>query len=261
VSRKKTKVIIYSLLLFFSFLFVFFRSNIFAPLKFSIVKGTSLPVRLLSFPFQELKKILFYHWTYDEYLRLRREVSTLEQRLMMLDEVVRENSRLEQLLNFKRKLVYETVAANVIGRDPSNWSATVLIDKGQESGVAVGMPVVVAQGVVGKIAEVSNDRAKVILLSDPSFSVAALVLRSRESGLVSGTLLGMCRMRYLSSRADIRVGDRIITSKLSTAFPEGLLLGQVISMQTHERNPIIDCIIEPAVTLSQLEEVMVIKNE
>jgi rod shape-determining protein MreC len=261
VSRKKTKLIIYSLLLFISFLFFFFRSDIFTPLKFSIVKGTSLPINILAFPFREFKKILFYHWTYDEYLHLRTEMTTLEQRLMMLDEVVRENSRLSQLLNFKRKLVFSTVAANVIGRDPSNWNAMILIDKGKEDGVDVGMPVVVAQGVVGKIAEVSADRAKVILLSDPSFSVAALVLRSREAGLVSGTLLGMCRVRYLSSRADIRVGDRIITSKLSTSFPEGLLIGQVISVQTYEHNPIIDCIIEPAVALSQLEEVLIIKND
>lgn len=216
---------------------------------------------MISFPFRELKKILFYHRTFDEYLRLKREVSGLQERLMGLDEVLRENNRLEQLLNFKRKLIYSTVAANVIGRDPSNWNATVLIDKGREDGVDLGMPVVVAQGVIGKVAEISDRKSKVILLSDPSFSVAALVLRSRESGLVSGTLLGMCRLRYLSSRADVRVGDRIITSKLSSSFPEGLMIGEVISVQSHENNPVIDCIIQPAVSLTQLEEVLVIRNQ
>lgn len=261
MSRNQTKTVISLVALFVLFLLISFKSEIFAPIKFSVARSASFPVRVVSFPLREIKKILFYHWTFDEYLRLRREIDTLTQRLMVQEEVLRENSRLEKLLSFKRNLVYSTVAANVIGRDPSNWNATVLIDKGKEHGLEVGMPVVVAQGVVGKVAEVSENISKVILLSDPSFSIAAQVLRSRESGLASGTLLGMCRMRYLSSRADIRVGDTIITSKMSTSFPEGLLIGEVISVQTHEHNPIIDCIISPAVSLSQLEEVLIIKNQ
>jgi len=261
VAGKKKKLLIYAAVLLGTFLLIFLSKKIFAPLQYQIIRSTSLPARIIAFPFKEAKKILYYHRTFDEYLRLRKQVKTLEQRLMGLDEVLRENNRLEKLLSFKRKLIYSAVAANVIGRDPSNWSATMIIDKGEEDGLEAGMPVVNAQGVVGKVAEVFSDRSKVILQSDPSFSVAALVLRSRESGLVSGTLLGMSRMRYLSARADIRMGDRVITSKLSSSFPEGLLIGEVVSVQHDRNNPVIDCIIKPAVTLSQLEEVLVIKTE
>jgi len=191
-------------------------------------------------------------------MKLRRQVDVLKERLTGLDEVLTENTRLEKLLDFKRELIFSSVAANVIGRDPSNWNATMIIDKGRDDGVGVGMPVVNASGVVGKVVEVSTRKAKVILLSDPNFSVAALVQRSREEGLVSGTLLGMCRMRYLSSRADIQPGDPVITSKLSSSFPEGLLIGEVLSVQVRENKPLMDCVVKPAVSLSQIEEVLVI---
>ena len=127
MSRLKTKYLVHILIIFSCFLLLFVNAGIFTSLKFTIIKVVSLPVRVLSFPFKEAKKILFYHRTFDEYLRLNKQVDILKERLMGLEEVLRENNRLEQLLNFRRKLVYSAVAANVIGRDPSNWSATMII--------------------------------------------------------------------------------------------------------------------------------------
>ena len=261
MSKKKTKLILYVLFVLSTFLLLFARSSIFIPLKFSIVQGTTLPVRVISWPFQEFKKILLYHRTFKEYIRLRREVNSLKARLVGFDEVVRENTRLEGLLELKRELLFSSVAANVIGRDPSNWNATIIVDKGRTDGLNLGMPVVNAHGVVGKIAEVSENNAKVILISDPSFSVAALSERSREVGLVSGTLKGLCRMRYLSAEADVQEGDLIITSKLSSSFPEGLIIGTVLSVSKRAGQPTVNCLLQPAVALSQIEEVLVIQKQ
>ena len=260
MSRKKTKIIVYALLLIGAFLLLFLRPTFFNSLKFTIVKVTAGPTRIISFPFRELKKILFYHRTFDEYLRLKEKVMTLKGRLVGLDELLRENSRLARLLRFKRKVIFSSVAANIIGRDPSNWNDVIILDKGMEDGINVGLPVVNAYGIVGKIAEVEEDRSKVILLTDPSFSVIASNQRSREVGLVSGTLQGICRMRYLSPGADIQMGDQIITSKISSSFPEGLLVGEVVDIHSRENSPTVDCLIQPAVSLSQIEEVLIIQN-
>jgi len=239
----------------------FLPSRMLSPLKFKFIAGTALPVRMISFPLLEIKKILFYHRTYAEYInKLQKDYNTLKARLIGMEEVIRENNRLENLLKFKRSLVYSSVGASVVGRDPSNWNETVIIDKGVLDDVAVGMPAVNAQGVVGKVAEVSDRKSKVILLTDPGFSTAALVKRSREIGLVSGTLQGLCRMRYLSANADVNVGDQVITSKLSSSFPEGLFIGEVIAVE-HKKNGLsVDCIIQPAVPLSQLEEILIIRT-
>lgn len=242
-------------------LLLFVYPRFFTPLKFKVIGLASLPIRIVSFPLLEIKKLIFYHRTYNDYLRTRDESNTLKARLAGMEEVIRENTRLEQLLQFKRTLLFSAVAASVIGRDPSNWNATLILDKGSNDGVEVGMPVVSSQGVVGRVTESGSRKSKVILLTDPSFSVAALVQRSREVGLVSGTLQGHCRMRYLSAEADVQIGDKIVTSKLSSAFPEGILIGEVVSVN-HRRNEMtMDCFVQSAVALSQIEECLIILTQ
>jgi len=259
VFRRAHKNLIYLCLLFVPFLVFFFRSDTLVPLKFEFVRAMNVSLEIISFPFYEAKKILFYHRTFDEYQRLREEVGAFKARLVGQDELVAENLRLERLLTFKRSLVYPSVTAGVIGRDPSGWSSSMIIDRGGDDGIRRGMPVINAMGVVGKIIEVSEQNSKVVLLTDPQFSVAALVQGSREIGLVTGSLQGdICRMRFVSSAAQINVGDKIITSKLSTSFPEGLLIGEVVQIIGNPQEPSIKCIIKPAVVLSQVEEILVI---
>ncbi len=258
MSRVKPKFLVYILILLAAFSLLFIKTSFLDPFKYSAIKILSRPVALLLVPVREAKKILYYHRTFEEYMRLRNDVHTLRARLAGFEELSRENHRLARLLGMKGKLIYSSVAANVVGRDPSNWNAGMIIDKGSDDDVMVGQPVVDALGVVGKIAEVSGDTAKVILITDPGFSVAALDQRSREVGLVSGTLQGLCRMRYLSAEADIAAGDQIITSKLSSSFPEGLLIGQVTEVLADKGNNTAYGLIQPSVSLSQLEEVLVI---
>ena len=211
-------------------------------------------------PVLEVKKLFFFHETYDEYLRFKKQSEALKARLVYLQEQVEENKRSAGILDFRRAQAYASVVANVIGRDPSNWNASLVIDRGQKDGIKVGMPVVSTLGVVGRIFEIGNTTSKVVLLSDPSFSVAALVQRTRESGLLSGSLGGLCRLEYLTDKADVKVGDRVITSKLSSAFPEGILIGQIQDVQASESSHSVECYVSPAVDLAQIEEVIVIKK-
>jgi len=88
--------------------------------------------------------------------------------------------------------------------------------------------------------------------------VAALVRRPGESGLVSGTLQGTCRMTYLNPSADIRKGDQVITSQLSSSFPESLLIGHITQIHNDPETQQMGCTVEPAVSFSQIEEVLVI---
>jgi len=260
VFRANRKNLTYLCILLFAFYLLFIGAKSFVAFKSSIVQASEFPIRIIFYPLREIKKILYYHRTFDEYKRLKEEADVLKARLVGLEEIVRENSRLENLLKFKRKLVYSSVVANVIVREPSYWNSTMIIDKGEIDGVQQGMSVVNALGVVGKIAEAGRRTSKVILLTDPQFSVAALIQGPRESGLVSGTLQGVCRMKYMRSNAKIRVGDQVITSKLSASFPEGLLVGEIISIDNSPNNPTAECLIKPSVSFSQLEEVLVILN-
>lgn len=256
--KANRKNLTYLCVLLVAFFLLFVGAKYFHSFKFTVVKIVSIPIRVISYPIAEIKKILYYHRTFSEYKRLKEEVNVLKARLVGLEEVVQENARLENLLKFKRQLVYSSVVANVIGRDPSYWNSTMIIDKGSVDGVRQGMPVVNALGVVGKIAEVGQDSSKVVLLTDPQFSVAALVQEPRESGLVSGTLQGVCRMKYIRANTKIRVGNKVITSKLSSSFPEGLLIGEIISIDDYSGKPTVEALVQPSVAFSQIEEVLVI---
>lgn len=260
MSRRKSKFIVYGLLFLAAFSLLFTHYDTFLPFKSLVVNIVSFPITIISAPLTEFKKMVRYHRTYDEFQLLKKEYRILRNRLIGFDEVQKENNRLAQLLEFKRGLIFSSVAANVVGRDPDSWNSSIIIDRGREDGVDEGMPVVSALGVVGKVSEAGPGQSKVVLLTDPSFSVAALVKRSREIGLVSGTLKGLSQMRYLSADADVKAGDIIITSKLSTSFPEGLLIGEVVEAHTDDNSLTLHCLISPATALSQLEEVLVVQK-
>lgn len=261
VLRKNQKKFFYLFILLLPFYLFFVRSYSFIPFKFKVIEAFSSSLQVISIPFKEVKKILFYHRTFDEYFRLQKEMGFLKGRLIGFEEVVLENVRLEKLLSFKRNLIYSSVAASVIGRDPTHWHSTMIIDRGTKDGVALGMPVVNSFGVVGKIAEASENTSKVLLITDPQFSVAAMIKRLRETALVSGALNHICRVRYINEDAQVEVGDLVITSKLSSSFPEGLMLGEIIRVEQNEQNATQEGVLEPAVSLSQLEEVLVILNK
>lgn len=256
--KKWKKPLVYLLFLLVPFAFLFLNQDLFINFKTGIVTSNSWSVQVLLFPFQEAKKIIFYHKTYNDYEKLRSEVDPLKQHLLLQEEALKENARFRELLDFKKKSLFPSIAANVIMRDPTNWAAAIIVDKGYKHGVRQGMPVVTPLGVVGKIAEVGERISKVTLLTDPRFGVAAAIERTREQGLVSGTLRGICRMQYLPVSADVKIGDTIITSKISSFFPPGLMIGKVINVEESFTSPTLECLVKPAVALSQIEEVIIV---
>lgn len=258
IQQQKSYIII--VLLIFSLL-LFSRSSFFSFLRMKVTSIFSGPLQFISYPIKETKKILFYHRTYEEYVRLRKEADALKARLVGMEEVIRENNRFEQLLKFKRRLLYSSIVASVIGRDPTQWNSSLTLDRGEDDGVKPGMSVVNAFGVIGKIVEVSQKQSKAILLTDPQFSVAAVIKSGRDSGIVSGSLKGLCRMRYIDRDAQVQIGDQVLTSKLSGSFPEGLMIGEVVSVQEKTGGISKECYIKPAVAVSKLEEVLIIQSE
>jgi rod shape-determining protein MreC len=259
VWRKYFKKAAYASILVVPFLILFFHPKNYraAGLLDAVVR----PVSLLQAPAFELKKLFFYRETYADYVRLKRQNELLKAKLIAIQENFQAQERYNKIQDFRNDQNYTSIVANVIGRDPSNWNASLIIDRGHAEGIEVGQPVVSPLGVVGRIFEVGKNTSKVILLSDPTFAVAAVVERSRENGLLTGTLQGVLRLQYLTDNADVKVCDKVVTSRLSTAFPEGILIGQITDVQASVNSHTVECLVDPAVDLSELEEVIVIKNE
>ena len=137
------------------------------------------------------------------------------------------NDRMRRLMDIGRGFSQELVYAEVIGRDSTAWFKTVIINKGYKDNVAVGMPVLVPEGIVGQIVDVSGRYAKVLLIVDQNSAVDALVQRTRARGLVKGEFADQCRLEFVLRKEDIQVGDAIVTSGLDNVFPKGLPIGEI----------------------------------
>ena len=190
--------------------------------------------------------------------KLKKQIDALKQKNVKLEEASRENLRLKKLLSFKNKTPFLTVAARVIGRDPSNWASAIIIDKGKKDKIQCNMPVITELGLVGKISEVGARTSKVILINDPNLSIPALIQRSREEGIISGTILEACKMRYLALGSDLEIADKVITSGLSSIFPKGIMIGEIAQIKNDPSGLMKLCLIDPSVSLSRVEEVLVI---
>ncbi|MDP8298882.1 MAG: rod shape-determining protein MreC, partial [Candidatus Tantalella remota] len=107
-----------------------------------------------------------------------------------MEEISRENNRLRNILNFKNKLPYQTVAARIIARDSLDWRKSVIIDKGKKDGLKEHMSCVTPKGLVGSVSEINENTSKVMLISDPASRVGVMLERSRESGVLVGAGVG-----------------------------------------------------------------------
>jgi len=170
-------------------------------------------------------------------------------------------NRLQKLLQFRQKIQRPVVAAQVIGRDPTGWFKSVIIDKGENAGIKSDMPVVNAQGIVGRVVSVSPDYAKVLLIIDQNSAVDCLVQSCRDRGIVRGISSRLCELAYVDRSSDVTPKDMVITSGLGGVFPKGLPVGRVLTVKWIPGKLFKEIRIKPVVDFSRLEEVLVILKE
>jgi rod shape-determining protein MreC len=190
---------------------------------------------------------------------LHDQIEIMKNKLVELDEFKKENSRLKHLLNFKTKTAHKTISAQVIGRDPSNWTSIIYIDKGHEDGIKKYMAVTTDRGLVGRVIEVGSSSAKVMFITDPDSRIGVLIQRSRHDGLLYGTLSRQCQVVYMTLDADVWPGDLVISSGLGSSIPKGLLVGTVEDVFIDKSGLYQSAVVKPAVDLSRIEEVLCIE--
>jgi rod shape-determining protein MreC len=202
----------------------------------------------------------------DENQLLRNQIQDyqgLEQRMLELQQ---ENALLSQQLDLSMNPAYDTETAEIIAKDPSNYYQTFTINKGYSDGIRVNMPVVAAQGgyygLVGKVIQVGLGSAQIRPVTDPQNIVASRFFKTRYEGLVQG--IGdvdlRLRMDYVpkSAQEQIRFGDLIITSGLSSLYPKGIALGRVEEVRPIEYESSLRIFLKPVIDFNKLEYVAVI---
>ncbi len=159
---------------------------------------------------------------------------------------------------------YTTITVPVIARDPSGILKTIVIGVGTDQGVKVDQVVLSEQGVVGRVSEAGSNYAKVLLVTDSSSSVSALVQTSRASGIVRGQYGDALLMEWILQSDPVKRGDVVVTaglgigSELRSLYPKGLVIGTVVDVTKAEVSAYQRAVVAPAVDLRKLENVLVI---
>ncbi|MBD1399370.1 rod shape-determining protein MreC [Pelovirga terrestris] len=204
-----------------------------------------------------------YLWLIDtrqRNLELTAENQQLRARLNQIDEVTLQNQRLRKLLAFVDDLDRAALPAQVIGEDVTPWARTIVIDKGTRSGLRHGLAVVAAEGVVGRVIKTSPHSSRVLLITDPSSAVAALIQSTRSRGILRGHGERLS-VEYMENNATVQPGDLLVTSGMGGVFPKGLPLARVVSMSQDDFDLFQRIEALPAADFSRLEEVLVILGE
>ncbi|HXT61585.1 MAG TPA: rod shape-determining protein MreC [Pyrinomonadaceae bacterium] len=195
--------------------------------------------------------------------QLRAQVEQMQTELRDTRQKAAQADRLEKLLNLTQNSSYQTVTAQVIARDPSMWFDSVSIDKGRWAGVEINMPVVTADGIVGRVISTGPLNSQVMLITDEKSGTGAVVGQLGTSNPV-GSIKGMGEnglldMRYVSGLEKVQIGDTVYTTGQDGIYPVGLTVGRVIELHpgTATQPQIIH--IRPSAGLDRLKEVMVLQ--
>ena len=196
-----------------------------------------------------------------------KENEELKRRLAQSDEIQNryeeldlENRRLRKFVNFTASVPENYVAARIIARDPSPWFKTIIIDKGDSLGLAKGNPVLVSEGIVGQIINVSRNASRVLLITDRNSAVDALIQNTRVRGIVKGNNENNCVFVYALRKDVVKSGETIISSGLDQVFPKGLIIGKIRNVTREHSQLFQDITIETSVDFDKIEEVLVLKN-
>jgi rod shape-determining protein MreC len=206
---------------------------------------------------------------YIDWKAVRRENAVLrgeneQLRVMSLQagETREENARLRRLLVLKNRLPLSTLAGEVIGREAGGWVRSLTVNRGRGDGIAQQTPVIVPDGLVGRVVQVHRGAAVIQLLNDPASTVGAVVLRTRTAGLVEGDAGGTVRFKFMArDGSSVAPGDLVVTSGLGTLFPKGLPVGRVVKIEDKGSALFHFAVLAPAVDFSRVEEVLLVTGQ
>jgi rod shape-determining protein MreC len=197
-----------------------------------------------------------------ENMVLRAENERLRVQALQAADTREENARLRQLLALRDRLPLSTLGGEVIGREAGGWVRTLTVNRGRGDGIGQQTPVIVPEGLVGRVVQVRARAAVVQLLNDPTSTVGAVVQRTRTAGLVEGDPGGTVRFKFMArDGAGVAPGDLVVTSGLGALFPKGLPVGRVIAVEDKGSALFHFAVLAPAADFSRVEEVLLLTGQ
>ena len=196
---------------------------------------------------------------------LKQRIQELEIEVKQKEDLSSENERLRSILQLKEQSKHRVLTARVIGRDPSVWFDSSILDRGMLDGVSLNMPVVTDGGLVGRVTAVSPLASQVDLITRNKSGLGAVVGLIGESnalGVVTGTgASDILEMKYVAGTVNVEVGQPVFTSGQDGIYPPGLKVGEIISVVSGSATTPHQILIRPAASLTSMQEVGILLYE
>lgn len=193
--------------------------------------------------------------------RLEQEVSSLQSKVIELQQKANEYDTLAALVDYARSNPENrNIKANVIGEDESPFLHYLIVDRGSNDGLRRGMPVVTNQGLVGRIDAVIADAARVQLITDPASVVNVTLQNAQADALLLGSITGDISLDAIPQDVKPQPGDLIITSGLGGGYPADLIVGQIVTFRSTPNELYNKATVQSAVDFRRLRMVLVITN-
>lgn len=196
---------------------------------------------------------------------LKQRIQELEVELKAKEDLAAENARLSSLLDLKNKSKYKVLNARIIGRDPSIWFDSSIIDRGSLDGVKINMPVVTDGGLLGRVTAVGPLTSQVDLLTRDKSGVGAVVGEvsgSNALGVVAGSSKqDVLEMRYVPGSVEVQVGQVVYTTGQDGIYPAGLKVGEIVQVESGSATTPHRITIRPSAGIDRAQEVGVLLYE
>jgi rod shape-determining protein MreC len=197
--------------------------------------------------------------------QLKKENEELKLQIESSKGLTEENQRLKALLDFKAQSKMVVLPARIIGRDPSVWFDSSIVDRGSLDGVKLNMPVVANGALVGRVTAVSPLTAQVDLITRDKSGLGAVIGEIGQStvlGVVSGTSKrDLLEMKYVSGTTDVQVGQSVFTTGQDGIYPPGIKVGDIVQIVSGSATTPHQIFIQPSAKLGSIQEVGVLLYE
>ncbi|MDD6570934.1 MAG: rod shape-determining protein MreC [Thermoflexaceae bacterium] len=202
----------------------------------------------------------------EENLKLKEEIAKLTEENSQLSQNKYELERLRELYELDDKYAnYNKTAARVIAKEAGNWYSVFTIDKGSKDGIEVDMNVIADGGLVGIVTDVGENYAIVRTIIDDANNVSGMLINSGATCTVEGSLSlmdsGYIYVKYFKNDTDVRDGDKVVTSNISSKYVEGILIGYVKEVTTDPNSLTKSGYLIPVVDFEHLQEVLIILDK
>ena len=202
----------------------------------------------------------------EENERLQGEISSLEQQILDIERLEKENKELKDALNFKDQYEeYEFKGCSIIAKDPGNWFDVFTINRGIKDKIQPDSPVITSYGLVGRVSKAELITSKIVSIIDIESTVSARLSKSRDLIVVRGDVelrsKGLCRADYIPPNADVMPGDTIETSGIGGIYPKGIIIGKVVKVIKNEGQYDSYAVIQRMVEFKRLKDVIVLMKK